>query len=123
MSVSQPSLFAIEHGPEGFRYAPELLSREDETALIARMKEVPFRAFAFHGFEGKRRTHSYGWRYVFDGSGLQPADRIPDWLLPLRDKAARWAGVSPDRLEHVLLTEYEPGAAIGWHRHRSAFGD
>ena len=45
MSVSQASLFAIEHGPEGFRYAPELLSREDETALVARMKEVPFRAF------------------------------------------------------------------------------
>jgi alkylated DNA repair dioxygenase AlkB len=48
---------------------------------------------------------------------------IPDWLLPLRDKAGQWAGLAPERLEHVLLTEYEPGAAIGWHRDRSAFGD
>ncbi|HMC92561.1 MAG TPA: alpha-ketoglutarate-dependent dioxygenase AlkB [Allosphingosinicella sp.] len=123
MSVSQPSLFAIEHGPEGFRYAPELLSREDETALIARMKEVPFRAFAFHGFEGKRRTHSYGWRYVFDGSGLQAAEPIPEWLFPARAAAARWAGVAAERFEHALFTEYEPGAAIGWHRDRSVFGE
>jgi alkylated DNA repair dioxygenase AlkB len=123
MSVSQPGLFAIDVGPEGLRYAPELLSCEEEVALVARMKEVPFRAFAFHGFEGKRRTHSYGWRYVFDGSGLQAAEPIPDWLLPARAAAARWAGLEPAALEHVLLTEYEPGAAIGWHRDRSVFGD
>jgi len=123
MSVSQPELFAIDEGPEGFRYAPELLSRADEAALVGRLKDVPLRAFAFHGFEGKRRTHSYGWRYVFDGSGLQAADPIPDWLLPARAAAARWAGLVPEALEHVLLTEYEPGAAIGWHRDRSVFGN
>ena len=123
MSVSQPRLFAIDEGPEGFRYAPGLLSQADEAALVAHLKDVPFRAFAFHGFEGKRRTHSYGWRYVFDGSGLQAAEPIPGWLLPPRAAAAHWAGFEPEALEHVLLTEYEPGAAIGWHRDRSVFGD
>ncbi|HEY0311316.1 MAG TPA: alpha-ketoglutarate-dependent dioxygenase AlkB [Allosphingosinicella sp.] len=123
MSVSQPGLFALEGGPEGFRYTPELLSRADEAELVAQLKDVPFRTFAFHGFEGKRRTHSYGWRYVFDGSGLQVAEPIPGWLLPARAAAARWAGFEPEALEHVLLTEYEPGAAIGWHRDRSVFGD
>jgi alkylated DNA repair protein (DNA oxidative demethylase) len=109
--------------PEGLRYAPDRLGEDEEAGLAARMAEVPFRAFEFHGFQGNRRTHSYGWRYVFDGSGLQPADPLPDWLLPLRDKAAVWAGLSPQALGHALLTEYAPGAAIGWHRDRSVFGD
>jgi alkylated DNA repair dioxygenase AlkB len=108
--------------PDGFRYVAGLLGAEEEEALALRLAELPFRAFAFHGFEGKRRTHSYGWRYVFDGSGLQPAAPLPQWLLAVRDKAARWAGLPPERFEHVLLTEYAPGAAIGWHRDRSVFG-
>lgn len=109
--------------PEGMRYAEDLLGPADEAALAGRLAELPLRAFAFHGFEGRRRTHSFGWRYVFDGSGLQAAEPIPDWLQPLRDKAALWAGLEPERIEHVLVTEYEPGAAIGWHRDRSVFDD
>src|SRR3954452_4651338 len=109
--------------PEGLSYTEAILDAGEEAALAAKLAQEPFQAFAFHGFEGKRRTHSYGWRYVFDGSGLQAGDPIPDWLLPLRDKAARWARLAPERLEHVLLTQYEPGAAIGWHRDRSVFGD
>ena len=27
------------------------------------------------------------------------------------------------RLQQVLITEYAPGAAIGWHKDRSVFGD
>ena len=124
MTSAQPSLFdAAPALPEGMRYRPDLLSAPEQAALAAQMAEVPFRAFAFHGFEGNRRTHSYGWRYAFDGSGLHAAEAIPDWLLPLRAKAAAWAGLEPDRLEHALLTEYRPGAGIGWHRDRPVFGD
>jgi alkylated DNA repair dioxygenase AlkB len=45
------------------------------------------------------------------------------FLLPLRERAAAFAGLAPDRLQHVLITEYRPGAAIGWHRDRANFGD
>jgi len=122
--VSAPGLFDdAPREPEGLRYTEALLGADEEAALVARMADVPFEAFAFHGFEGKRRTHSYGWRYVFDGSGLQAGEPIPDWLLPLRETAARWAGLAAHRLEHALLTQYEPGAAIGWHRDRPVFGD
>jgi alkylated DNA repair dioxygenase AlkB len=48
---------------------------------------------------------------------------IPDFLLPLRQKAAQFAGVDPGTLEHVLVTEYGPDAAIGWHRDRPIFAD
>jgi len=48
---------------------------------------------------------------------------MPDWLLPLRDKAAGFGGMDPDEFGHVLLTRYDPGAGIGWHRDRPQFGE
>jgi len=43
--------------------------------------------------------------------------------LPLRERAAEFAGLEPQALEHALLIEYRPGAGIGWHRDRPQFGD
>ena len=124
MSADQPGLFGAATGlPEGLEYRPELVARDEETALAERLATLPFRAFEFQGFLGNRRTISFGWRYVFDGSGLQAAEPIPDWLLPLRAAAAGVAGLAPEAFEHVLVTEYAPGAGIGWHRDRSVFGD
>lgn len=77
--------------------------------------------FRFHGWLGKRLTASYGWRYDFDDASFAPADPIPDWLLPLRAKAARFAGVQPDEFVQALLIRYDPGAGIGWHRDRPVF--
>jgi alkylated DNA repair dioxygenase AlkB len=44
-------------------------------------------------------------------------------LLALRQKAAEFAGLSEDGLQHALVTEYSPGAAIGWHKDRPEFAD
>jgi alkylated DNA repair dioxygenase AlkB len=60
---------------------------------------------------------------VFDGSGLSKAEDMPDFLLSLRKRAASFARMEEERLQHVLLTEYQPGAAIGWHKDRSVFGE
>jgi alkylated DNA repair dioxygenase AlkB len=125
MTAPQPNLFGFDAPalPEGMVYRPELIAAAEEKALASRMAELPFSPFQFHGFEGNRRTISYGWHYAFDGGGLQEAAPVPDWLLPVRAQAAALAGLEPDALEHVLLIEYAPGAGIGWHRDRSAFGD
>jgi len=64
---------------------------------------------------------SYGWRYDFDDASFAPAEPIPDWLSPLRERAARFAGLDPDELVQALLIRYDPGAGIGWHRDRPAF--
>jgi hypothetical protein len=71
----------------------------------------------------KRGVVSFGWRYNFNGSGLQEAAEIPDFLLPVRDRAAAFADLAPAALEHVLVIEYPPGAGIGWHKDRPVFGD
>jgi alkylated DNA repair dioxygenase AlkB len=127
VTAPQPDLFGAEESepdlPEGMIYRRELVAPDEEKALAAQMARLPFARFQFHGFEGNRRTVSYGFHYAFDGSGLRETAPIPDWLLPVRGKAAALAGLPPEALEHALLIEYAPGAGIGWHRDRPVFGD
>lgn len=124
MANPRPSLReAAPKLPEGFRYRPELIGPGEEAALLARVRELPFREFEFHGYTGKRRTVSFGWHYDFSGRRLRKADDIPDFLLPLRQTAAAFAGMGPRRLQHVLVIEYGHGAGIGWHRDKSVFGE
>ena len=109
--------------PEGFRYQTELISLADEDALIARLRELPFRDFEFHGYMGKRRVISFGWHYDFTGRRLRKADNIPDYLLPLREVGAAFAHMEQEEFQHALVTEYGPGAGIGWHRDKAVFGE
>src|ERR687885_395200 len=44
-----------------------------------------------------------------------------DRLLPLREKAAILARLSPDEFVQALIARYDPGAGIGWHRDRDVF--
>jgi alkylated DNA repair dioxygenase AlkB len=109
--------------PEGMRYAPELISLTEERALLDKLPPLPFKEFEFHGFLGKRRTVSFGWHYDFNGGGLKQAAELPDFLLPLRERAAEFGDLEASALEHALVIEYRPGAGIGWHRDRPQFGD
>ena len=123
MKAAQADLFTVSTpGMDGLRYSAELIDMAAEAALIDKIGDLPFRAFEFQGFLGKRRTVSFGMHYDFNGHGLGAADPIPDWLLPTRRHAAAFAGVAEDLLQHVLVTEYAPGAGIGWHRDRPVFG-
>jgi alkylated DNA repair dioxygenase AlkB len=112
---------ADDEYPDGFRYQPELITRDEEAALVAEMQTLPLREFQFHGYVGKRRVASFGWRYDFSERALHQADDLPAFLLPARAKAARFAGVAPEEIVHALVTEYEVGAAIGWHRDKDVF--
>lgn len=109
--------------PSGFRYQPEVLTPAEERALVDEFASLPFKEFEFQGFLGKRRVVSFGWRYDFNGGGFQRIAPLPAFLLPLRDKAAAFAGLTPQAIEHALITEYREGAAIGWHKDRPVFDD
>jgi alkylated DNA repair dioxygenase AlkB len=111
----------LQNLPEGFQYEERVLSPDRERSLIGSFEHLQFREFEFRGFLGKRRTVSFGWRYDFNVRELQEAEEIPTFLRPLRQQAAKFAGLPPQSLQHVLLTEYAPGAAIGWHKDRPEF--
>jgi alkylated DNA repair dioxygenase AlkB len=64
----------------------------------------------------------FGWRYDFDG-GLAKTEEMPEFLGDVRVQAEAWAGVRRGNFQQVLVTEYGPGAGIGWHKDRSVFGD
>src|SRR4051812_41204441 len=120
----QPNLFQIEPVlPDGFKYREDVISPDEERMLIPRIEALPFREFEFHGFTGKRRVVSFGWRYDFSERHLQRVDDIPSFLIPIRDRAAQFAGMRPSHLPHVLVTEYSMGAAIGWHRDKAVFDE
>lgn len=105
----------------GFDYRPDFIAAEEERELLEHLSRSELSPFRFHGWTGKRLTATFGWRYDFDDSSFAPAEPIPDWLEPLRNKAAAFAGVPPDAFAHALLVRYDPGAGIGWHRDRPVF--
>ena len=112
-------LFGETRLPEGMKYQPDFLSPEEERVLLRNIENLPFKEFEFHGFTGKRRTVSFGWRYDFNGGGLARTEDMPEFLMRLRAQAEAFAGIAPGSFQQVLVTEYAPGAGIGWHKDRS----
>jgi alkylated DNA repair dioxygenase AlkB len=105
----------------GLEYRANFIPADEERRLIAHLSGAELSPFRFQGWTGKRLTRTFGWRYDFDDRSFAPSEPIPDWLLPLRAKAADFAGVAPEEFVHTLLVRYDPGAGIGWHRDRPVF--
>jgi alkylated DNA repair dioxygenase AlkB len=123
MTSGQTDLFGAEPAlPDGFRYTAGLITPTEESVLVDRLRSLPLKDFEFHGYTGKRRVVSFGWRYDFNESVLQKSDDMPPFLLALRATAASFAGMEAEELQHVLVTEYGAGAGIGWHRDKAVFG-
>ena len=105
----------------GLTYRDEIIDAAEEQALLERLMPLDLAPFRFHGWLGNRKTRSFGWRYDFDDASFTPAELLPEWLEPLREKAATFARLRPEDFVHVLLARYDPGAGIGWHRDRDVF--
>jgi alkylated DNA repair dioxygenase AlkB len=120
----QADLFSNEQAmPEGFVYREEVISADEERQFAERFALLPFTPFEFHGFQGRRRVVSFGWRYDYGGRRIRPSAELPEYLLPLRERAAEVAGLAAESLQQILVTEYAPGAPIGWHRDKPEFQD
>ena len=105
----------------GLTYRDEIIDAAEEQALLERLMPLDLAPFRFHGWLGNRKTQSFGWRYDFDDASFSPAEPLPEWLEPLRERAGTFAGLPPEDFVHVLLARYDPGAGIGWHRDRDVF--
>jgi len=116
----QTDLFAAPLLP-GLAARDEFITPDEEAALIDAIGAIDLAPFRFQGWLGKRLTASFGWRYDFDTAAFDRTAPIPDFLLPLRARAAAFAGLQPEDLVQVLLVRYDPGAGIGWHRDRPVF--
>jgi alkylated DNA repair dioxygenase AlkB len=127
--MPQPALFQPQLSasappqPAGFAYHRDALTAAEEQAWVEKFAALPFKPFEFHGFLGKRRIVSFGWRYDYAGRALRESEPLPSFLEPLRDRAAAVAGVEARSLQQALVTEYEAGVTIGWHRDKPMFED
>jgi alkylated DNA repair dioxygenase AlkB len=108
--------------PEGLVLCPELLTVDDEAGLLDRLGDLRFEPIVMHGQAARRTARHYGLGYDYESRTPQPGEPIPEWLLPVRQRAADLAGDEPDELVEVLVQRYPPGATIGWHRDAPAFG-
>jgi alkylated DNA repair dioxygenase AlkB len=105
------------------RMQQAFLSREEEAFLLARIGELPLAPMKYRQYEALRRVVSFGGRYDFGAQQLQAAEPLPDWLQPLRERAAAWIGVAPEQFTQALVAEYRPGTPLGWHRDVPDFED
>ena len=115
----QSDLFAAL--PPGLVFREDFVSPPEAADLVAHAASLDFKPFQFQGWEGKRETVSFGWRYDFNEARMHAAPPIPDFLLPLRERAAGFANLPAAAFEQAFVIRYGVGAGIGWYRDRPAF--
>jgi alkylated DNA repair dioxygenase AlkB len=116
-------LFGGADLPAGFRYIPDVLSPTEERVLVREFERLPLKPFEFHGHQGNRRIYTFGNKYIFAGQEPRADARIPNYLQPLTDIASHISGMPANAFEQLMVTEYAPGAGIGWHRDRPTYED
>ena len=65
------------------------------------------------GVVARRRTAHYGWTYGYYARRTEPGPPLPDFLLPLRARAAGWASMDEAAFVEALITEYLPAPRSG----------
>lgn len=116
-----PGLFDLHALPEGFVYQAEFVSPAEEQLLLQAIGRLDFGEVRMHGVVARRRIVQFGWRYSFDSRALSEGHDLPSFLHDLRGRVADLCEVSAADLSEVLITEYQPGATIGWHRDAPPF--
>lgn len=102
--------------PNGLVYRPEFLTCEEESQALEAIAGLALEEAVYKSYTARRRIASFGAGYDFDARELTPAPQMPPFLIPLRDKVARWAGLPEQAFGEALVSEYRPGTQLGWHR-------
>ncbi|MBV9941165.1 MAG: alpha-ketoglutarate-dependent dioxygenase AlkB [Solirubrobacterales bacterium] len=108
--------------PDGLLLRPELISRNEEAALLERLETLHWAPIVIRGQAARRTARHFGLSYDYESRTPEPGEAIPDWLEPPRRAAADFAGLRPEDLVEVLVQRYPVGSTIGWHRDAPAFG-
>jgi alkylated DNA repair dioxygenase AlkB len=146
-SLFSPSLFpdlappgpAAQKLPPGFGYWRDFLTLEEERRLLAEIATLELRPSQYHEYTALRKTASFSLRggpvpvVSFsgplaerrlgsrEGVAFEAKPSAPAGLRWLAEKVARHVGRDPRDFPHALVTEYPPGAPIGWHRDAPPF--
>ncbi|MEP7282411.1 MAG: alpha-ketoglutarate-dependent dioxygenase AlkB [Rubrivivax sp.] len=139
IDTAQRGLFGAvdDRLPPGLQFAADLVGPDEERALLAVLRTLPLQPARYHGYLARRRV--FAWRAADDGGGADDDHRpreagasertpatssglgaslaeLPPPLVRLRTRLARWAGIDEVDFVHAMVSEYTPGAPLGWHR-------
>jgi alkylated DNA repair dioxygenase AlkB len=119
---TQQTLFENDMAlPEGLRHEREFLTPDGHDEMLVRVSMLHFGEMKMRGVVARRRIAQFGWRYSFESFKLTRGDDPPDYLAALQARAESFAGLPAGDLAEILVTEYRPGATIGWHRDAPPF--
>jgi alkylated DNA repair dioxygenase AlkB len=108
--------------PEGFLYQAEFLSEAEEAELRQTIERLEFGAYNFRGYIARRRVVTYGAGYDSGSRRMVITGKaIPDFLTPIRERAAIVADMRAEEIGQAMVTEYSVGTPIGWHRDSPQF--
>lgn len=99
--------------PEGFVHQVDFITEAEERELVANLERLEFSELQMQGVTAKRRVLHFGWLYGYESWQLEPGPAIPEFLMPLRERAAVFGGMDQAELVEALVTKYPPGAGIG----------
>jgi alkylated DNA repair dioxygenase AlkB len=121
--VLAADLFWLAETVSSFRYREGSVTREEEQTLIDAFAALRFKPSEFQSHLGNRRVVSFGHRYSYDDRKVRASEPLPTWLKSLAPHVAAFADIPVDGLAQAMVTEYPPGAGIGWHRDRPVYED
>jgi alkylated DNA repair dioxygenase AlkB len=126
---SQTELFALPARlPHGLVYRAHFISRAEEAALLAAIAPLPFRQARFQQYVARRRVvhfHADGdvdTEDAYDDGESFSLAPVPPFLAALQERVADSFGMTRASFVHTLVSEYPPGAPIGWHRDKPTYG-
>jgi alkylated DNA repair dioxygenase AlkB len=108
--------------PSGLAVHPDLLTAAEERELLDRFGSLDLRAVVMHGVASRRRTCHFGAAYDYGARTATATEPLPSYLLDLRARSAELAGEDAETFVEALVSEYDVGAAIGWHKDALVFG-
>lgn len=113
--MKQAEIFPPEW-PAGLTYREDFISFDEERQLLTEIQGLALRQSQYRQYTARRRTVNYGFSYDFTHLQSRPAPPVPEFLTPLRARAAQWVEVQPEQFVQALIAEYQPGTPLGWHR-------
>ena len=102
--------------PNGFTYEPNFITADEESALIAAIEKLELKNAPYKEYIANRRIKNFGWSYDPETSQLVAVEPLPSFLRPLATRIAAYLGIPKSHVIEALVTEYQPGVGVGWHR-------
>lgn len=112
----------VEERPAGLLLDTDVLTTDEESALLAWSRGLDTEPVVMHGVASRRLVRHFGVDYDYASWRTSATGLLPEEVVPLRERTAALAGVPPETFVEALVTCYPPGAGIGWHRDATAFG-